>query len=101
LINYFILADLTVPFHWQNWVGQSTKHFIGCSNWGDTWRVHDTASIPEDVDADMLKNLFKGESLSEFETILSCARIVPGHIGAKIQRCRETSFINPLRYTLF
>lgn len=42
----------------------------------------------------MLKRLFQGKSISEFETILSCARIVPGHIGAKIQRCRETSLIN-------
>jgi len=42
----------------------------------------------------MLKRLFKGKSLSEFETVLSCARIVPGHVRAKIRRCRKTSFID-------
>ena len=47
----------------------------------------------------MLKRLFKGKSLSEFETVLSCARIVPGHIGAKIKRCRKTSLA--LGYPIF
>ena len=37
----------------------------------------------------MLKQLFKGKSLAGFETILSCACIVPGHVGAKIRRCRK------------
>jgi hypothetical protein len=49
----------------------------------------------------MLKRLFKGKSLSEFETILSCARIVPGHIGARIQSCRETSLIYQSSQTLY
>ena len=40
----------------------------------------------------MLKRLFKGKSLTEFETILSCARIVPGHVGAKIRHCRKTLY---------
>ena len=80
---------LTLQPSFQNWPGQSTKHFIGCSNWENTWRDHDTASIPEDIDPDMLKRLFKQKSLSEFETILSCACIVPGHVGGKIRRCRK------------
>lgn len=37
----------------------------------------------------MLKRLFKGKALSEFETVLSCARVVPAHVGAKIKRCRK------------
>lgn len=80
---------LRLSFQNSSWPGQSTKNFIGCSNWDSTWRDHDTASIPEDVDPDMLKLLFKGKSLSGFETILSCACIVPGHVGAKIRRCRK------------
>lgn len=83
-----------VTIRLQNWDGHSTKQFIGCSNWDSAWRVHDTANIPEDVDPDMLKRLFKGKSLSEFETVLSCARIVPGHIGGKIRRCRKLSFLD-------
>ena len=54
------------------------------------------ASIPEDVDPDMLKQLFKGKSLSGFETILSCARIVPGHVGAKFWHCHKLLYIKTL-----
>ena len=38
----------------------------------------------------MLKRLFNGKTLSEFETVLSCACIVPGHVGAKIRHCCKT-----------
>ena len=89
-----LLQGMLTSIRLQNWDGHSTRQFIGCSNWDSTWRVHDTANIPEDVDPDMLKRLFKGKSLSEFKTVLSCARIVPGHIGGKIKRCRKPSFLD-------
>ena len=89
LLDNWQLISVTLQLSIQTWPGQLTKHFISCSNWETTWRDHDMASIPEDVDPDMLKRLFKQKSLSEFETIFSCACIVPGHVGAKIRRCRK------------
>ena len=62
--------------------------------------MHDTANIPEDVDPDMLKRLLKGKSVSEFETVLSCARVVPGHVGGKIRRCRKLLFNDSLNCDL-
>lgn len=97
-MSLFYVPSLCIYFYFKDWVGQSTKFFVGCSNWDSLWRDHDTASIPKDVDLNILKQLFKGKSLPEFETVLSCARIVPGHVGAKIRRCRKNS---KLQYVYF
>lgn len=64
-------------------------YFICCSGWTPTFRKgHNTSSIPDNVDEDLLAKLFKGESLDGFSVPAVCGRIIPAHIGGKMTKCR-------------
>ncbi|KAF8313350.1 hypothetical protein F5887DRAFT_1090268 [Amanita rubescens] len=68
---------------------RAKPYFIACSGWTRSFRDnHQYHSIPDNVDEHMLARLFAGEELDGFSGASKCSRVIPAHVGGKVDKCR-------------